>query len=417
MRLFARFLTQLIAVALVVTAFGVAAGPVHAQERRQGLFQFLFGGGNVERRQEPRATQPRVRTQPRRRTQRAAAPAQPPKPTVEKAEDARTVLVVGDFMAGGLAEGLREAFAERADVVVVDRANGSSGFVRDDFYDWPAEIGAIVDETEPDVVVAMIGSNDRQQMALDTGRAEKLTPEWTEEYERRVEAFAETIGEKGLPLVWVGQPSFRFSSMSADMLTFNDIYRAAAESVGGEFVDIWDGFVDENGAFVASGPDISGQTVRLRGSDGINLTRAGKRKVAFYAEKPLARFLRDGGAPAAGVAARASEQYGPIAPDIGQIVRTVPISLAAPAFEGETELLGAEPPKREGDPTLPGERLSVLGEAPPPRAGRADDFYGKPAPDAEGNETSDPEKAGEESDAAASGGPGTDRESTTAIRP
>ena len=72
------------------------------------------------------------------------------------------------------------------------------------------------------------------------------------------------------------------------MLAFNDIYRTAAESAGGEFVDIWDGFVDENGAFVDNGPDMNGQPVRLRGADGINLSKAGKRKIAFYAEKPLA---------------------------------------------------------------------------------------------------------------------------------
>ena len=79
--------------------------------------------------------------------------------------------------------------------------------------------------------------------------------------------------------------------MTSDMLAFNDIYHSAAESHGGEFVDVWDGFVDENGAFVTTGPDINGQPVRLRADDGINVTKAGKRKLAFYTEKPLAKIL------------------------------------------------------------------------------------------------------------------------------
>ena len=79
--------------------------------------------------------------------------------------------------------------------------------------------------------------------------------------------------------------------MTADMLAFNDFYKSAATANGGEFVDIWNGFVDENGNFITTGPDINGQVVRLRGSDGINLTRAGRRKVAFYAEKPLKKLL------------------------------------------------------------------------------------------------------------------------------
>ncbi len=57
------------------------------------------------------------------------------------------------------------------------------------------------------------------------------------------------------------------------------------EKFGGEFVDIWDGFVDEGGEFVITGSDINGQPVRLRGQDGVSFTAAGKRKLAFYAEK------------------------------------------------------------------------------------------------------------------------------------
>ncbi len=49
---------------------------------------------------------------------------------VEKAPDARVILVVGDFMAAGLGEGLDTAFGENAGVRIVVRSNGSSGFVR-----------------------------------------------------------------------------------------------------------------------------------------------------------------------------------------------------------------------------------------------------------------------------------------------
>jgi hypothetical protein len=56
-----------------------------------------------------------------------------------------------------------------------------------------------------------------------------------------------------------------------------------------------------NGKFIFTGSDINGQQVRLRGSDGINVTRAGKRKIAFLHEKsPPAGLLGD--AAAVGVA-------------------------------------------------------------------------------------------------------------------
>lgn len=82
------------------------------------------------------------------------------------------------------------------------------------------------------------------------------------------------------------------------MLAFNEMYRATATTAGAEFIDIWDGFIDENGAFVSSGPDINGQPARLRANDGINFTAAGRRKLAFYAESrlPRSRPVRNRGA-------------------------------------------------------------------------------------------------------------------------
>ena len=70
-------------------------------------------------------------------------------PIVEKAPDARTVLVVGDFMATGLAEGLDTAFAENTKVRIVVRSNGSSGFARDDFYNWPEQIKPLIEAEKP----------------------------------------------------------------------------------------------------------------------------------------------------------------------------------------------------------------------------------------------------------------------------
>ena len=44
----------------------------------------------------------------------------------------------------------------------------------------------------------------------------------------------------------------------------NELYRAQAEKAGIIYVDVWEGFVDEGGKFAASGPDVDGQTRRLR---------------------------------------------------------------------------------------------------------------------------------------------------------
>jgi hypothetical protein len=176
-------------------------------------------------------------------------------------------------------------------------------------------------------------------------------------------------------------PSFKVSSMSADMLAFNDIYRSAAEEVGGEFIDIWDGFIDENGAFAVVGPDMNGQRVRLRGSDGINLTSAGKRKVAFYVERPLNKLLGNAAAPGL---ASLGPQTGPAIGlgllDPSEIDRTPPISLNDPALDGSGALFGGEQAGAKGKKLdIPVEKLVRDGIVAPGRPGRADNFSTLPA--------------------------------------
>lgn len=340
-----------------------------AQERPRTLFDLLFGSRQAQpQRQYERPAPQRARPKPKRAkpVSPASRPAPPPAASpaveiIEKKPDAKKILVVGDFIGDGLAEGLGVAFASDPDLKVVSRINGSSGFVRNDHFDWPDNIGKILDEEKPAAVVVMIGSNDRQAITEKGASLPPRSPEWKEEYQKRVAAFIKAINDKQFPLVWIGQPPFRPKGMSQDMLALNEIYRTATEKAGGKFADVWDGFVDEDGNFTQTGFDINGQTARLRGNDGINITSAGKRKLAFYAEKPLRAYL--GGAkeedqplPAAG------------APDPSKPVdRVAPVSIRDVDKDDSGVLLGgnlavrpqaAHPSRTEGKPS----------------PGRADDF-------------------------------------------
>jgi hypothetical protein len=239
-----------------------------------------------------------------------------------------------------------------------------------------------MDEEKPAVVVVMLGSNDRQAMrvngASETARSEK----WDAEYAARSARFLSEITSRDVPVVWIGLPPFRFPKMSSDMIAFNDIQRGVTEAAGGVFIDVWDGFVDETGAFVTNGPDVNGQPVRLRAGDGINFTEAGKRKIAFYAEKPLARILQTGPAalmPDAGT----GEMFGPPIPGEAPIIQhTPPVSLLDPALDGGDELMGLVVEPRRSTALTPARKLVVQGVAPEPRPGRVDDFNARPLPEA-----------------------------------
>lgn len=300
----------------------------------------------------------------------AATSAKPDALPVEKRPDARTVLVIGDFMASGLAEALATTFDENAGVRVLDRTQGSSGFVRLDVYDWPKEIGAVIDAEKPAAVVVMMGSNDRQAMRVGDTTEQPRSDAWTKEYQTRTIALAETMESRKVPFLWVSVPAFKSPKMTSDMLAFNTIYKGSAEGGGGEFVDIWDGFVDETGNFVTSGPDVNGQPVRLRGRDGINLTDAGKAKVAFYVEKPLRKILGETDDEPKPIIVAPSLPDGPKMPVA--VDRTEPIALDDPSLDGGSDLMGgpAAAAALPGDPVV----------AAPAPEGRADAFQPQPSP-------------------------------------
>lgn len=397
-----------IAVALVAlaTAFAVALPSAsHAQEQqeRPGLLNRLFGKP-AYRVEDPPANvgkPPKAARSKAERTEKKKKPRvqregvePPPVAVITKRPDARVVLVIGDFLGSGLAEGLTTAFTQNSNVRIVDRTSGSSGFVREDFHNWPERVDELITAENPAAIVVMIGANDRQQMLVDGAREEVRSANWNREYAERAGDLAKAIAARKVPFLWVGMPPFKSSKMMLDMLAFNDTYRATAASAGGEYVDIWDGFVDENGVYVSNGPDVNGQPARLRANDGINLARPGKRKVAFYAEKPLYKVLgEDPAAPSAEAAALAARPayrlFGPFGPsepqepadldvivdpnEVGPIDPARPVALRTPALDGGTELLGmvAEP---RLEVRTPAERLVIEGIAPTPPAGRADQF-------------------------------------------
>jgi hypothetical protein len=367
----------LASVMLAAGAAGMFSRPAMAQDQGWSLRDLLF-----PRRSERAQPLNRFPAPPKAKKPRRSSPPQPAvveSPAPEKAPDARVVLVIGDFLAAGLAEGLENAFKENPEVRIVDRSSGSSGFVRDDYYDWPKEAGAVIASEKPAVVIAMLGSNDRQQMQVGETRETPRSDAWTKQYVARTQAFGKAIAASKVPFLWVGMPAFKSTKMTSDMLAFNDIYRSAAHDNGGEFIDIWDGFADENGAFVTTGPDINGQPVRLRSDDGINITKAGKRKLAFYAEKPLMKILGLSTPDAAGASHVPAGE--PVKePEAGAppaaVDRTVPMLLSDPALDGGTELLGAAPAGNTG--LRPGEERAVTETAPDTTHGRADDFSWPP---------------------------------------
>lgn len=349
-----------------------------------------------------------------------------------------SVLVLGDSMADWLAHGLEDALGGTPDLAVVRRNRALSGLIRYDTrnetQDWASVVREAIAATKPKFIVMMVGLNDRQSIrerasgpitsppagsapanapappaaappaaagstadATDTERPPSEQPvivapepqsrggsagriyefrsdEWAAYYTRRIDATIAAMKTAGVPVFWVGMPSIRGPKSTSDMQYLNELYRARVEKASVNYIDVWDGFVDEPARFNVQGPDFEGQIRRLRAGDGVHFTKAGARKLAHYLEREIRRVTLPGSEPIALpqseplAPAAAAKPSGPAARPLAGPV--VPLTVSV--ISGQ-ELIGVIDTAAPVSPRAV-TRALVNGEAVVPPAGRADDF-------------------------------------------
>jgi hypothetical protein len=145
--------------------FGNFGGPPQRPQQRGGGGGFGGGwfGGDL--------FAPFQQQAPKRIENYSKAP--PPEKRETVAE--RNVLVLGDAMADWLAYGLEDAYLEQPDMGVIRRHKTTSGLIRyqpkGDPVDWAAAAKVILSAEKPDIIVVMLGLNDR--VAIREPAAEK----------------------------------------------------------------------------------------------------------------------------------------------------------------------------------------------------------------------------------------------------
>lgn len=356
------------------------------QRRSRGFFQQLFGRSEPDDNDADRWTgRPPVEVRPvpnriRRKPQpaeaaRVAVPVAPAQPAVPPTT---FVAVIGDSIADALAGGLAEAFADAPELAIARTVKANAGLVRTDYFDF-ADAARKAASGQITYAVIDVGVNDRQPF-LDMRDAPPLSDRWRQRYVARIDAVLAPFRERKIPVYWVGLAPSESVRASSDHIALNALAKERVEAAGGVYVDVWEGFVDDAGDYAAVGPQLDGQTARLRLDDGVHFSKAGARKLAHYVEqeirhvfKPkqpaaadaLLSALTPGGAPPAEgdalstPAARTRPVAGPL------VVLTAPGSAAANGV-----LLGGAPSAAQPDAN---HQILLSGEAPEASPGRLDD--------------------------------------------
>jgi uncharacterized protein len=212
------------------------------------------------------------------------------------------------------------------------------------------------------------------------------TDEWAALYAKRIDAMIAALKSKGVPVIWVGLPAIRGTKATSDMSYLDELYRGRAERAGIIYVDIWDGFVDEDGDYAVQGPDFEGQIRRLRTADGVHFTKAGAVKIASYVDRELRRVMPSSVAPVALPGPETTPKSGPVGakPDIGPV-----LPLTAKGDDHGGALLGAEDHSKQTTSDPIAAKVLSRGETLAAPSGRADDFaWPRPGSDASTPEVS-----------------------------
>ncbi len=369
----------------------------------------------------------------------------PPPPRKPPSHPTSTVVVIGDSMADWLAYGLEEIYADQPQNAIVRKIRLNSGLIhyepRNNSLEWSQAAKEILADQKPAAIVVMLGLNDRvplrvpalpkpaaqregkesapanqpaqkQEKGKDSqqppgaaqadaakqsgegeqptaqaqpapGLYEFHTDEWAKLYRKRIDDMIAALKSKGIPVLWVGLPALRGPHATADMSYLDDLYRASADKAGIDYVDVWNGFVDENGRYTVMGPDFEGQTRRLRSGDGIHFTKYGALKLAHLVDQELSRAMRNPVAPAALSASQAAApaKPGAASPAVGPVL---PLTAPGGGRIGDVggagksaQLLGGSQPMPAGhNPAA--DAVLVRGDPLPAQSGRADNFAWPP---------------------------------------
>ena len=445
------FQTRAFAVVLVVMAGSATCGPASAQwGDRGGLGDQRSGGWGWDNRPSGGWGDRYPSDRYYRRSPHRDRPAptvdysKAPPPRKLETPPSRTVVVIGDSMADWLGYGLDENYADQPEIGVERKIRATSGLVRYDAkneaLDWPQAAKDALSNAKPNAIVVMLGLNDRlplrekapaqpkrngepaqganqsasqasqdkaaapadakappqtaahteSQQPVPSGPYDFHTDQWAALYAKRIDAMIAALKSKGVPVIWVGLPAIRGTKSTSDMSYLDELYREHVERAGIIYVDIWDGFVDEEGSYAMQGPDFEGQIRRLRTADGVYFTKAGAVKIASYVDRELRRVMPSYVAPVALPGPETTLKSGSAGarPDVGPV-----LPLTASGGEHGDELLGAgDHPKQTTTSDPIAAKVLSRGETLAAPAGRADNFpWPRPGSDASAGPEVSPE--------------------------
>ena len=169
-----------------------------------------------------------------------------------------------------------------------------TGLVRNEFWDWPKHMDAVVRARNPQISIFMVGANDDQGIDVNGTSVRPPDQAWVDEYRRRVDSLMESMTADGRRLLWIGMPPMRDATYSQSMGLVDQVFQEeSAKHRRVTYIDAWTLFSAPGspGTYAQYLPNASGQSTNMRLDDGIHLNVEGSQYLSRIVMAELGKLV------------------------------------------------------------------------------------------------------------------------------
>ncbi len=169
-----------------------------------------------------------------------------------------------------------------------------TGLVRNEFWDWPKHMDAVVRARNPQISIFMMGANDDQGIDVNGTAVRPPDQAWVDEYRRRVDSLMESMTAGGRKLIWIGMPPMRDAVYSQSMQLVDQIFQQeSAKHRRVTYLDAWTLFSAPGapGTYAQYLPNESGESTNMRLDDGIHLDVEGSQYLSRTVMAELGKLV------------------------------------------------------------------------------------------------------------------------------
>ncbi len=198
-------------------------------------------------------------------------------------EQQASVLLMGDSMMRLFGSAMEKELLKKEGVTASSFTSLGSGLARLDAFDWMAKASVLMEEKKPATVIVSLGANDHQVLMSASG--EKIpvdTPEWNQEYGRRIGKILDLLVTGGAKrVIWLTLPDMKEPAHQEYASVVNKL--VAEQAATRQTVMLFDTapiLARKPGKFVSYVMGADGSIITVRDRDGVHLSADGAKRLA-----------------------------------------------------------------------------------------------------------------------------------------